>query len=108
MGDTQSIRDLVDSRDKEYGQAWLVTGVVMSNMVAEDPQVFDVLHDTPYTYNWTIIQNKLHRLLTNPYHVDSWKDIGGYAELVVRHLEERNRAGKRVKVVRQGVPHEAP
>lgn len=36
-----------------------------------------------------MIAAKISRLVTgDPLHKDSWQDISGYAELVVRHIEE--------------------
>jgi len=37
-----------------------------------------------------MIAAKISRLVTgDPLHKDSWQDISGYAELVVRHIEEK-------------------
>ena len=85
------IPGLVQERDKEYKGAWLVTGMMIavhpvrvaySNMLQNHPQ---------YTYAWMIILNKLVRVLANPTHLDSWKDIAGYATLVVNHLEQKDK-----------------
>jgi hypothetical protein len=37
---------------------------------------------------WMMILNKLMRLLFTPYSEDNWKDIAGYAQLVLRFMEE--------------------
>jgi len=64
----------------------------MSNIAYEDENAFQALLNTPYFYNWTIVFNKMFRLLHNPNHVDSWLDIAGYAQLVVddRKKKEQN------------------
>lgn len=39
-----------------------------------------------------VIATKISRILTGSYrHVDSWRDIGGYAELVAQNLEGTKR-----------------
>jgi hypothetical protein len=104
MGNPNVIRDLVDSRDAQYKQAWRASGIWMSNIAFEDPNAFQKVLETPYMYAWTIIFNKLFRLLVDPRHVDSWKDIAGYATLVVDDLLGHETAGTMAKVVRQGEP----
>lgn len=109
MGNTQSVRDLIDSRNKTYGEAWRVTGEVMSEMALSSHAVFDnVLHSTPFFYNWVIIQNKLHRVLADPSNIDTWKDIAGYAQLVVDYIEGEKGSKINATIIKQGVPNETP
>ena len=37
-----------------------------------------------------MIATKLARVVHNSYHIDSWRDIAGYAMLVVKELEKNN------------------
>ena len=54
----------------------------VDNLLRMAPEVY---------YNWVIILNKLTRLLADPLNIDSWKDIAGYASLVVNYLEEKGK-----------------
>lgn len=93
MGDSESIRSLsvlLEERSQQYGEAWKESGIWMSNMFFENDEVFEELLRTPYFYNWTIIFNKLFRILHDPYHEDSWLDIAGYAQLVAKDIPAKN------------------
>ena len=82
----EGIRELVESRDTQYAEAWRKTGL-MSHMVASE--IATMHHVFPEAwYNWVIILNKLARILGDPKHIDSWRDIAGYATLVVDYLEK--------------------
>jgi len=76
---------LVKERNEQYGAAWKKTGNMMW-CVADQVNEFLISAPDLY-YNWVIILNKLGRLLADPWNIDSWKDIAGYATLVVNHLE---------------------
>ncbi len=84
MGNSQSISDILEERGIEYGEAWLLTGLYMEGHIEE---LETLMGQSPFAFNWIMILNKLHRILASPYHVDSWKDIAGFATLVVDHLE---------------------
>lgn len=77
---------LLKERDVQYGQAWKWTGLMMHPIQAKAAELLKNAPDL--YYNWIIILNKLVRLLADPYHADSWKDIAGYATLVVNHINE--------------------
>jgi hypothetical protein len=44
---------------------------------------------TPYSFAWQMILNKLIRAMASPENADHWKDIQGYCQLV---LEEQAKA----------------
>ena len=81
------VSELLKQRQAEYNNAWKVSSLIFTikpialgfiHMVSECPE---------YVYSWVIIMNKLIRLLANPRHLDSWKDIAGYATLTVKDIE---------------------
>lgn len=79
------VKSLIKERDQQYGAAWKKTGQMMWCVANE---VHEFLISAPELfYNWVIILNKLGRLLADPWNIDSWKDIAGYATLAVNHLE---------------------
>ena len=41
-------------------------------------------------YIWNIV-NKLSRIASTPDHVDSWKDIIGYATITIQEIENANK-----------------
>lgn len=58
----------------------------------ENPKFYDLSYaDKAVVLNaLDMIAAKISRLVTgDPLHKDSWQDISGYAELVVRHIEEK-------------------
>ncbi len=93
MGNKQSLRDLLVDRDTEYGRAWLVTGRVIKLLNIH------LIIDSGYFFNWVMILNKLIRALTTPRNVDHWRDMAGYAILVLDDLESANAAGSKPIVV---------
>lgn len=89
MGDTESVRgqsivETLEERGKAYGEAWKLTGMVL----AEFP-VTDKLTSSSYLFNWIMVLNKLHRLLEAPDDPDGWKDVAGYAQLVLADILRR-------------------
>ena len=80
------IRKLVEERDEEYAQAWKTSGII-SQPVNE---ALRRLHDfyPEMHFPWVIILNKLVRILATPTNPDHWRDIAGYAQLVLDHLSE--------------------
>ena len=79
------VRALLKERDTQYAEAWRKTGVLMKLVRKEVDWLLDVFPEG--YYNWVIILNKLLRILGDARHIDSWKDIAGYATLVVEYLE---------------------
>jgi hypothetical protein len=74
----------VASRDRTYDDAWLKTAQVMKLLGIEKSEIWQ----TPYSFAWQMILNKLIRAMASPEHADHWKDMQGYAQLV---LEDANK-----------------
>lgn len=81
--------DLLKERGAEYGEAWLITGTVVKQL--QEMGVLDRVIRSELFYNWITILCKLVRLLRSPRHLDSWRDIAGYAQLVVNHIETQEK-----------------
>lgn len=81
-----SISELLNDRGNVYGQTWLYAG-----------KVLQLLH-VPFTnfvgeagwmaHNWVLILSKLIRILYTPYNEDHWRDLIGYATLILDHLTQ--------------------
>jgi hypothetical protein len=79
-----SITELLKDRGSSYGQTWIEAG-----------KVLQLLH-VPFTnfvgeagwmaHNWVLILSKLIRILYTPYNEDHWRDLIGYATLILDHL----------------------
>ena len=82
-----SIENFVKARNTQYQDAWSKTGLMAKPVVQE---LMCLLLEFPEAwYPWVIILNKLARILGDPKHLDSWRDIAGYATLVVNYLEKK-------------------
>lgn len=79
------IKNLLKERNTQYADAWRKTGLLM-RVVEKELNCLLVNFPELY-YNWVIILNKLLRILGDPSHLDSWRDIAGYATLIVTYLE---------------------
>ena len=78
--------NVLDGRTEVYGESWQKVGQMAKPVVQE---LMLMLMTFPEGWlPWIQILHKLCRLLGTPRHVDSWKDIVGYATLVVGHLEK--------------------
>jgi hypothetical protein len=78
----KKIDGLVQERGEQYGEAWKVTGKAVEFF----SQYTKRLEATLYWFPWLMILNKLVRILFSPNVVDHWKDIQGYAQLVIDDL----------------------
>lgn len=74
-------QELLAERGATYGDAWLVTGIIVE--LLRQRRLLDRIISSSYFYNWITILCKLVRLLATPNHLDSWRDIIGYAQLIV-------------------------
>lgn len=83
------IEKLLKERDTQYAEAWRKTGLMARGVGMELAGL--LLNFPEGWYNWIIILNKLLRILGDPKHIDSWRDIAGYATLVVDYLEKEKR-----------------
>lgn len=80
-----SVTELLESRDSEYKGAWRFTGRLLALL---HPRMEKLLTEAgEFAFVWIIILNKMIRILGSPRHLDSWKDIEGYAHLVVTEIE---------------------
>jgi len=80
-------QQLIDKRNSDYGDAWKTHGLVAQLLL---PQLAAFLQKWPaYYFSWTMILNKLIRALTTPENVDHWRDIQGYAQLILNDLENK-------------------
>ena len=84
---TDQVGSLLADRNKEYADAWKLEGTVLTNMTIL-PQLSLLASVFPEAwFPWVIILNKLLRALGSPRNVDHWRDMAGYATLVVNHLD---------------------
>lgn len=79
----EKIKKLLSERGKEYGRAWLESGLFYTRVSTE----LQTLIASGFLHNHVLIVSKLMRILRTPTTVDHWKDIAGYAQLVVDYLE---------------------
>lgn len=77
---------LLTARSDEYGQSWLLSGAIIKAMRAFGMD-FSALDSSMLDWPWRAILNKLTRVVKTPNHLDSWKDIEGYARLVREYIE---------------------
>jgi len=79
------IHQLLEDRGNVYGEAWKYTGELVRHV---QPLVNDMCDQHPHLWwAWLMVLNKLVRLLFDPQHIDSWRDIAGYATLVLDEVE---------------------
>jgi len=95
---TGKLDETLAERGKSYGSFAANSEVAVRIKEAcwptalENPKFYDLSYaDKAVVLNAIdMIAAKISRLVTgNPLHEDSWQDIAGYAELVVRHIEEK-------------------
>lgn len=80
------IKQLVDSRNSEYKDAWRTTGEFLQQF---GEPLLRLLKDFPALwFPLVMVFNKAIRLLGHPVHLDGWKDIQGYAQLAIDYLEK--------------------
>lgn len=87
----QTVQQLLQERNAQYGAAWKTTGEMVYPVLEKYLSFSSVF--PAGIYPWMIILNKLDRLLADPRNIDSWKDIAGYATLVVEYLEKEKSDG---------------
>jgi hypothetical protein len=84
---TQDPKNLIKARQQTHGDAWKHTGMALMPIL---PQVFAFMQKHPkYVFSWVLIFNKLLRALVDPTVLDHWKDIQGYAQLIIDDLETK-------------------
>ena len=90
-------KDVLEERGKQYGIAWkiasiLVTWISLHTGPNEDKQEYQLKEDPPiytslYFYPWMEIVGKIVRACWSPDNADHWRDIIGYATLILKDLE---------------------
>jgi Domain of unknown function (DUF6378) len=79
---------LTTERSKDYGHPLdnFTRMAKLKDVLAEMPD--PVLRQAA-----EMVAVKLARLINNPYHIDSWRDIGGFAHTALMVIDERKRRG---------------
>jgi hypothetical protein len=83
------VRDVLNQRGTRYGQYLDVsrTSQTLKEYIRERPSYDEM--EAYMQESLDMIANKLSRILNgDPYYIDSWRDIAGYAQLVVDELEK--------------------
>lgn len=78
-------KDLLEERKQSYGDAWIVAGMWLCLSAVRESNLFK---DSFFVHNFVLIMSKLARALHSPHNIDHWRDIAGYATLIVTFLEE--------------------
>jgi len=79
------IHKLLDGRAQTYGKSFVIEGKMCRLAVEE---LKNLLLEFPEAWiPWLEVLHKLCRILATPRHLDSWRDIAGWATLVVDHIE---------------------
>jgi hypothetical protein len=83
--DTQ---ELLNERDQQYGDTWLLAGQVMG--VLRKPY-YHLLETSPaVSHNWVLMLSKLIRILFSPNNEDHYEDLIGYATLCLNYIRKEN------------------
>lgn len=77
----------LEQRGEEYGEAWLVAGTIMTHL--QTVRLIEGILSTPYAHNWVLILSKLIRACRSPNNPDHWRDIAGYATLVLERIQRK-------------------
>lgn len=83
------VRDVLNQRGTRYGQYLDVssTSQTLKEYMRERPSYDEM--EAYMQESLDMVANKLSRILNgDPYYIDSWRDIAGYAQLVVDELEK--------------------
>lgn len=76
---------LMADRQAQYGAAWEISNDLIAWLDERTSLKALIFHGA--MFSWTIILNKVIRLIQSPKKVDSWRDIEIYAKLMADHLE---------------------
>lgn len=77
-------QELIEERQATHGETWILMSRVLDVLL---PHVANMISSSPYSWAWMMIMSKLIRALFSPTHLDHWRDIQGYAQLVINNLE---------------------
>jgi len=78
------VRVFTETRDMTHGDAWKLTGKVIEFMSLNLQTRLPAYMLLP----WMLILMKLIRILWSPNLRDNWFDIIGYADLVIREMDD--------------------
>ena len=83
------VDEVLKERGKVYGNTWLVASQTVNFLLMKvgEGNMLSLMM-TPYFHNWFQILGKVIRILFSPHDPDHWRDISGYAILVLNHMEE--------------------
>jgi hypothetical protein len=84
----KDVDTLLEARKSLYGETWLIVGSILLD---KGKTIYNstLFKETPYAHNWIMLLSKLCRALHSPSHIDSWKDIMGYCQLIIDDIEKR-------------------
>ena len=88
MRNGQDVRDLLKVREVDYGNSWILTGRIMSLLIAYAPMKPEMFGK--FWHPIFMIVVKLCRALVTPAKRDHWRDIQGYAQLVLDDLGDED------------------
>lgn len=85
---SEDIANLLSERASLYGPTgWKDTTEAVEVLCKGHPEVYARLIRYGFFFNWVLILSKLVRAIYSPENPDHWRDICGYAKLVLNDLE---------------------
>jgi hypothetical protein len=75
----EETKKLLEERGKSYGEAHVLVGVIIG--VLQTPFIEMVRNAPELVHDWMQMLSKVVRILHDPYKIDSYDDLIGYAEL---------------------------
>lgn len=85
----EEISEMLERKQRAYGQAWKLATAILGNREVFAAFANFVAVTPEYVHNWVIIMSKMMRILTSPENPDHWRDIVGYATLVLDDLTNK-------------------
>lgn len=80
------IRVLLKTRKKRYGDAHKYAGYAMG--LLKEPFTNLLIVGPQFSHNWVLMLSKLIRILFDPYYIDNYDDLIGYATLCKQMAEK--------------------
>ncbi len=89
----EDIARLLNERASLYGPTgWKDTTEAVEVLCKGRPELYAKLIQCGFFFNWLLILSKLVRAIYSPENPDHWRDIQGYAKLVLNDLEDSSRS----------------
>ena len=82
---SESTEELLEDRNTAYGNAWALSGHISRILRINEALLLERMPEAHFPI--MLIINKCIRAMTTPYNKDHWRDIIGYATLVLNYLE---------------------